>query len=208
MLALAARSWPVPHSYPYLGIALLFAVIALIDSRLPLQAPVFLGFAVLQGFLEAASLLCLVAVSAAAITVLRRGWFVQDGPCKAIIVKSAGCAALILPLALSEFRFSAAIPTIIYVGIFLELIRSLARGRCLSAFNPKKRVLLLSEYHLTDHEKTIAMMRAKAFSVKEIASELHLTVPAVRNGLSASYRKLNIAGYADLIKLGSNYQLK
>jgi DNA-binding CsgD family transcriptional regulator len=208
MLALAARSWPIDRSYHYLGIALLFALNSFIDSRQPLQAMVFLVFAVLEGFVEAASLLCLVAVIVAALIVLRRGWFVQDAPRKAMIVKSAGCAALIFPLVLSKFTVSAVIPTIIYVGVFLALIRILARSRLLSALTPKKRILLLSEYHLTEHEKSIALRRAKAITVKEIASELHLTVPAVRNGLSSSYRKLEVKGYAELVELGSRYQLK
>jgi DNA-binding CsgD family transcriptional regulator len=208
MLALASESWPDIPSRIYVGFGALFALITFVDSRHPLQAFLYLAFAAHQGIVEAVSPLSLVAVLIAVSTVLTYGWFVRNTLVKAIVVGIISSLTLSCPLLVWDGSVSAIIQTAIYIGVTLFFILGLAHGRFLSAFVPKKRVLRLADFCLTEREQSFAIMRAEGKSVKEIAIEHNLSIASVRSGLSSLYRKLDVHGSLELIALGGQYQLK
>jgi DNA-binding CsgD family transcriptional regulator len=208
LFALASESLHENPFLPYLCFAALFIGGALIDSHYPLHAAICLGFALHHGFFEAVSILSLIAVVCAAIIVFRRGWFVRNNLYKGLIVGALGCAAILGPLFVSELKLSSIVASVIYAGIFAVIVQGLARGRFLSAFAPKKRILLLSDYGLTKREQSVAKMRASGISVKEIATTQDISISCVRNSLSTSYRKLSILGSGELVALGERYLIK
>jgi DNA-binding CsgD family transcriptional regulator len=201
-----------PAAFPlaalYLLFAALFLVTALFVSLGTIQVGLFFLLSALQATRSSGRLYALGFAIVAAILLLRRGWFFRKPMVKAVLVGGVGCATFLGPLFASGQSASVLMPALIGSSVFVIVVLGMARGRFLSAFAPKKRVLRLADFKLTSRESLIVKMRIAGKSVKEIALENHVADSTVRNALAFSYRKLGIEGGDALMAIGERYTVE
>jgi DNA-binding CsgD family transcriptional regulator len=197
---------------PVLSIYLLFAALFLISAIFvsigDIQAGLFFFLSALQSSQTATRHFGLGFSVVAAIILLRRGWFFHMPVLKTSITLAIGVLALVGPLLASGEGVRALPSVLIWTGVFVVIVVGLARSRYFSALAPKKRVLKLSDFHLTNREKIIVKMRIAGKSAKEIARENDVAPSTVRNVLSLSYHKLGINGGEDLMAMGERYTVE
>ena len=195
----------IPVLSIYLLFAALFLISAIFVSISDIQVGLFFFLSALQSSQAATRHFGLGFSVVAAILLLRRGWFFHMPILKTSITLAIGALALVGPLFASGGGLRALPSALIWTGAFAVIVVGLARSRYLSALAPKKRVLKLSDFHLTNREKTVVKMRIAGKSAKEIACESEVAPSTVRNLLSLSYHKLGINGGEDLMAMGERY---
>jgi DNA-binding CsgD family transcriptional regulator len=198
-------SFAVSLSPIYLLFGLLFLATALFVSLGSVQVGILFLLSALQATQSSARLYGLGFALVAAVIGLRRGWFVRRPLAKAALVSAIGCLSLLGPILASDAGLRAIAPALIGASVFVIFVFGLARGRVLSAFAPKKRVLRLADYKLSPRESLVVKLRLSGKSAKEIAIENGIALSTVRNALSLAYRKLGIEGCEALMAIGERY---
>jgi DNA-binding CsgD family transcriptional regulator len=189
----------------YSLVAALFLVTAFFASLGAIQPVLFFLLSALQATISPARLYGLGFAIVAAVILLRRGWFFRRPMAKASLVAGIGSFALLCPLLAPGRGARALVPALIGAAVFVIVVLGLARGRFLSAFAPKKRVLRLADFNLTSREMLVVKMRIAGKTAKEIATANDIALSTVRNALSLSYRKLGIGGVGTLMTIGERY---
>jgi DNA-binding CsgD family transcriptional regulator len=198
----------VPLAYVYVLFAALFLATALIVSFGAVQVGLLFLLSAVQATRAGARLFGLGFAIVAAIILLRRGWFCRKPMAKAALVAGIGCIAFLGPQLASWKGIRAFVPSLIGSSVFVIVVLGLARGRVLSAFAPKKRILRLVDFKLTRRERMVVKMRFAGKSNKEIASECRIAVSTVRNVLSSVYLKLGLEGEDELMAMGERYTVE
>jgi DNA-binding CsgD family transcriptional regulator len=198
----------VPAASAYLLFAVLFAASAVFISRNVIQVALFFSLSALQSGQADALHFGLGFAVVSAMILLRQGWFFHGPMIKAAVVSGVGGFTLVLPPLASGARGRALLPALIWAVAYVIIVFGLARGRYLSALAPRKRVLRLADFHLTDREKRVVKLRIAGKSAKEIAAENNIALSTVRNVLSLSYHKLGIAGGEALMAIGERYTVE
>jgi DNA-binding CsgD family transcriptional regulator len=192
----------------YLLFAALFLISAIFVSLKNIQVWLFFLLSAFQSSQAATRHYGLGFSVVAAMILLRRGWFLRMPVIKTSIILAIGVLALVGPSLVSGGDLRALPSALIWAGAFAVIVVGLARRRCLSALAPKKRVLRLSDFHLSNGEKLVVKMRISGKSAKEIACENEISPSTVRNVLSRSYRKLGIEGGEELMAMGERYTVE
>jgi DNA-binding CsgD family transcriptional regulator len=212
-LALSPRGYPSPQRGSaaflfaiYGTLALTFLSSAIFANLGGLQAPMLFALAGIESMSGVDSIDGLGYDFAAALVLLRRGWFIRRPVATGAVIAVLGCIALLSPFVLgfASAPLSAAFAVAAY-GFF---VACLARGKTLAAWAPKKRVFRLEDYHLNKRELEVVRLRILGLSVKEIAATEGIALSTVRNKLSIAYRKLGLANMEDLMALGERYLVK
>jgi len=200
------------EDFPALSLYLLFAALflttAIFGSLVYIQAGLFFLLSAVHSGQDPTRHLGLGFAIVAAVILLRRGWFFRKPAIKAVITSTIGVASIVVPVLASSHDAGDVDSALIWALVFIIVVIGLARSRCLSALAPKKRVLRLADFHLTEREKLVVRMRISGMSAKEIAREKEMALSTVRNVLSRSYRKLGIDRCEDLMAMGERYTVE
>ena len=192
----------------YLAFALLFLVSARFAFHGLLQAGLFFALAGQQTVASQNSFYGLAFAIVAVLIMFRGGWFLHKTMGRAIPVAAVGSALLIVPIVALNKTPIALAPAFISAAIYSILVFGLAKGRCLSALAPKKRLLRLSDFNLTKREMQAVKAHLQGTTIKEFAYENGIVESTVRNALSLSYHKLGIQGCEELMALGERYRVE
>jgi DNA-binding CsgD family transcriptional regulator len=191
----------------YLGIALLFLASSVIACLVPIQAGLFFILSGLVTVSTLNSLFGLCFALAASLVLFRIGAFLRWPWIKAAILVPIGSLVLIYPIVTSDMPPLSYAEAAIAAVIYSTVIIALARGRVLSAFGPKKPVLRLSDYDLTDTEELVIVGRLKGKDVKQIAYEANLSASTVRNALAKACRKLHLPDRESIGAMAERYRI-
>jgi DNA-binding CsgD family transcriptional regulator len=192
----------------YAAIALLFLASAIFAILGPLQA---LLCYVLGAIETATSLNCFYGlgfVLLGAIVVFRQGWFLHRPAVKATILAALGCAILVFPIVTSPKPPIYHAAVCIAAAIYSIVVFVLAKGRTLSAFGPKKPIIKLADYGLTNREAQVVKARLRGKTVKEFALEVDLAPSTVRNVLATACHKLGLEDRESLGAMGEKYRVQ
>jgi DNA-binding CsgD family transcriptional regulator len=195
-------------SLVYFAIAGIFLATALFTSLGFIQIGFFFLLSFIQSFARATRPLGLAFSILASLILLRRGWFFRRRALKAALLAAIGSAALLSPQLLLGESLRDMIPALIWTGAFLVIVVSLAQNRLFSALAPKKHVLRLVEYKLTNRQRQVVKLRISGLSNKQISLKCDISMSTVHNALSNSYRKLGINRDEDLIAMGERYTVE
>jgi DNA-binding CsgD family transcriptional regulator len=201
-----------PEEISFAPIFLVFALLFLASARFvflgAIQAALFFALAGLQTIDSQNSFYGLGFAAIAVFIVFRRGWFVRNPVAKALFVSVTGVVLLVSPIAFSGKPPTSLVAAIICASIYTVLVFGLAKGRFLSSLSPKKRVLRLTDFKLTQREMKLVKARLAGRSVKELACDNGIAASTVGNALWSAYHKLGLEGMDELLVLGERYHLE
>jgi len=192
----------------YLAFTVLSLLSAYLRSLVIVQALPLAAMIAIHALSSERPLVCLAFGLGMGFLLLRRGFFVRQASLKAAALIFAFCLVTLVPLALSDRNFVSAMPFLFVCGGFGGFIAALATPRLRYALVTERRELLrLEDFGLSERERECVLAILKGKRIKEILPDGSAETSTVRNILCGAYKKLGVAGIAELKVLGERYRV-
>jgi hypothetical protein len=190
----------------YLAFTVLSLLSAYLRSLVIVQALPLAAMIAIHALSSERPLVCLAFGFGMGFLLLRRGFFVRRAALKAAALVLAFCSVTLGPFALSDRTIVSAMPFLFACGGFGGFIAALATPRLRYALVTERRELLrLEDFGLSERECVLAILKGKR--IKEILPDGSAETSTVRNILCGAYKKLGVAGIAELKVLGERYRV-
>jgi DNA-binding CsgD family transcriptional regulator len=171
------------------------------------QATLFFGLSALLA-VDGRNCFCALGFAVmGAFIVFRRGWFYINALPKAYFIAGIGCLIFIGPV-VPEARPIAQAPSLICAIVYSIVVFGLAKGRFLASLAPKKSLLKLADFKLTERESQVVRNHLLGRTVKEFACDNELAESTVRNNICSAYHKLGLGSREELRALGERYRVE